>query len=109
MAALGSMEAKILQNVEDKIQEDESWASVVRRNVDEKLLHVKDDFEDIKSSIEEAKTRKKETKEFIKDEKEKEIRRNNVIIYKVAERKATDYADKQKDDKVFCMRLLNEV
>ena len=108
MAAFGSMEAKILQNVEDKIQENESWASVVRRNVDEKLLHVKD-FEDIKSSIEEAKTRKKETKEFIKDEKDKEIRRNNVIIYKVAESKATDYADKQKDDKVFCMRLLNEV
>ena len=40
----------------------------------------------------------KETKEFIKDEKDKEIRRNNVIIYKVAESKATDYVDKQKDD-----------
>ena len=83
MTAFGSMEAKILQNVEDKIQEDESWASVVRRNVDKKLLHVKDDSENIKSSIEEAKIRMKETKEFIKDEKDKEIRRNNVIIYKV--------------------------
>ena len=100
---------KYYRNVEGKIQEDKSWALVVRRNVDEKLLHVKDDFEDIKSSIEEAKTKKKETKEFIKDEKDKEIRRNNVIIYKVAESKATDYVDEQKDDKIFCMRLLNEV
>ena len=103
------MEAKILQNVEDKIQDDESWASVVLRNVDEKLLHVKDDFEDIKSLIEEANTRMKEIKEFIKDEKDEEIRRNNVIIYKVAVSKATDCVDKQKDDKVFCVHLLNEV
>ena len=40
LAAFGCMEANILQNVEDKILEDESWASVVRRNVDEKLLNV---------------------------------------------------------------------
>ena len=60
MVALGNMEAKILQHVEDKIQDDENWASDVRRNVNEKLLHVKDDFDDIKSSIEDAKTRMKE-------------------------------------------------
>ena len=36
MAAFGSMEAEILQNVADKMQENESWASVVRRNVDGK-------------------------------------------------------------------------
>ena len=96
MAAFDSSEAKILQNLEDKIQDDESWASIVERNVDEKLLYEKGDFDDIKSSIEDAKTKMKETKEFIKDEKDKEIRRNNVIIYKVAESKASDKKDKKR-------------
>ena len=70
---------------------------------------MKGDFDEIENSIEDAKTRMKETKEFVKAEKDKEIRRNNVIIYKVAEGKATDFVDKQKEDKVFCMHLLNEV
>ena len=36
---------------------------------------------------------------------------NRRVYYNnlVAESKATDYVDKQKDDKVFCIRLLNEV
>ena len=41
--------------------------------------------------------------------KTKKFRRNNEIIYKVAESKANDYVDKQKKDKVFCLCLLNEV
>ena len=52
-----------------------------------------------KISKEDAKTRMKETNELIKDEKDKKIRRNNIIIYKVAKSKATNYVHKQKEDK----------
>ena len=67
---------------------------------------MKGDFDDIKSSIEGAKTKMKDTKDFIKD---KEIRRNNVIIYKVAEIKVTDNVDKQRENRVFCLRLFKEI
>ena len=67
------METKILRNVKDKIQDDENWASVVRKNVDKKLIHVKGNFNDIKSSIEDAKTRMKEKRNSLKMRKTKQL------------------------------------
>ena len=57
------------------------------KSVDEKLLHVKGDFDDIKNSVEKAKLSLKKTKDFIDDEEEKQNRKNNAIIYKIAESK----------------------
>ena len=67
------METKILQNVKDKIQDDENRASVVRKNVDKKLIYVKGNFNDIKSSIEDAKTRMKKKRNSLKMRKTKQL------------------------------------
>ena len=89
----------MIHDLADKIQDEDTWATVVNRSVDEKLLHVKGDFDDIKNSVKKAKLSLKGTKNFIHDEKDEQNRKNNAIIYKIAESKAKENVVMQKDDK----------
>ena len=98
------------KEVNTKMEDDEvTFASIVAKHVDEKLEWVKGDVGDIHTSIEEAKISAKETKELLTEEKDKQNRKNNIILYRMTESTAAVASDKLKDDKDFCMKLLNEV
>ena len=73
------------------------------------MLHVQSDMDDIKSSVNEAQSTVKHTKEFLQEEKDKESRRRNIIIYRMPESKAKDVVNKQKDDKEIFLKLMNDV
>ena len=106
---LKSFEIKMKQDIDEKINEDDTWAMVVSRSIDEKMLHVQSDMDDIKLSVNEAQSTMKHTKEFLQEEKDKENRRRNIIIYRMPESKAKDVVNKQKDDKEIFLKLMNDV
>jgi len=41
------------------------------------------------------------------EERDKEGRRNNIVIFRVAESSATTAADRNAEDKAFCLQLFN--
>ena len=51
----------------------------------------------------------KHTKNFLKEENDKESRRQNITIYNMPESKSEDIANKQKDDKEIFLKLINDV
>ena len=68
---LKSFEIKMKQDIDEKINEDDTWAMVVSRSIDKKMLHVQSDMDDIKSSVNEAQSTMKHTNEFLQEEKNK--------------------------------------
>ena len=106
---LKSFKIKMKQDIDEKINEYDTWAIVVSRSIDKKMLHVQSDMDDIKSSVNEAQSTMKHTKEFLQEEKDKESRRRNIIIYRMPESKAKDVVNKQKDEKKIFRKLMNDV
>ena len=81
-------------------QEKPAWSEVVSRHVDTKLEEVTGDLTRVKQVLE-------DTKQKAEEEKEKELRANNVIIYRVPE--SENREDKGKEDKKFCVHLVKEI
>jgi hypothetical protein len=104
-----AIEIKLMDEIDKKIEEDVTWASVVARHVDERFESVKDDVYQIQDTIKETKNSVQETKNLITEERDKEGRKNNVIIYRMVESKAIASVDKQKDDKIFLFKLLHDI
>jgi len=49
------------------------------------------------------------TRNFAAEEKDKENRRNNIILYRVPESESVEASDRAKDDSRFCFQLLNSL
>jgi uncharacterized protein YlaN (UPF0358 family) len=97
-----STEIKIETAIEAKLVDSftmPSFASVVAKEVDNKFSKVSIDVSKVQLSLE-------ETKRNALEEKDRESRGNNIVIYRVPEGNTKE--DTNKNDKVFCMELCSE-
>jgi PHD-finger len=103
---LTMIEVKITENdlkQMDKLQNVEtnpSWAALVAKHVDTKLEKVTGNIGEVQKVLEETRVKAIE-------EKEKETRCNNLIIYRVPEGNE-NREERTKFDKSFCLGLVNE-
>jgi len=78
----------------------------MKRNVDQM---VKKELDDVTDEIEDVQRSLQETRNFAAEEKDKENRRNNIILYRVPESESAEASDRAKDDSRFCFQLLNSL
>jgi len=96
-----AIEAKLVQSVaEIKKDLEPTWASLVTKEVDSKFEKVSRDVTSVKTVLED--TRKKAD-----EERDRENRSHNVVIYRVPESDVKK--ERVKADKAFCLELLNSV
>lgn len=81
---------------------EEKWNEVVKKNVDKKLKEVKHIVEEMAGKV-------KETKTMVDEDREKEKRRNNVIIHRLPESTAASEKEKRTEEKKNVMHLFTEV
>lgn len=77
------------------------WSDIVAKEVDNKMTTINEDFVVIQKSITETKSR-------LTEDKDRESRTRNIIIYRVSEASGTN-EEKQKLDKEFCKNLIEDV
>lgn len=100
-----AIEAKLVEKTVNTIKNDlqPSWASMVGKEVETKLEQVSGDVTRVKTVIE-------DTKKKADEERDRENRSHNVIIYRVPEAGQTGtHEERAKADKAFCLELFNEV
>jgi len=79
---------------------DGVWCEVVKKQVDISLEKVSDSVIEVNKTVAEARAQTAE-------ERDKEGRRNNIVIFRVSKSSATTAADRNAEDKAFCLRLFN--
>jgi len=77
-----------------------NFSEIVKQQVTESLEAVSDDLHDVKNSIE-------QTKEQAAEQRDKENRRNNIILYRVPESDDMRAEERNKADVAFCLQLFN--
>lgn len=101
---LNMIEAKLAEhvvNTNDKdSQSENTWADIAAKHVDTKMSQVTVDLNEVQKALEETKKRALE-------EKEREARCNNIVIYRVPETNVSS-EERTKQDKLFCVSLLKE-
>ena len=103
-----AIEAKLVESIAKSssiIQKElePSWASIVKREIGskfEKMDKVSDDIAEVERSLAEVKSN-------TEDLKDKEMRAQNVIIYRLEEQGTKE--DLLKSDNAFCLQLFNEI
>ena len=94
---------KLINQIEEQ-KNSEIQASllsdVVKKQVDKTLETVSENIHEVRAVI-------TETREQAAEERDKESRRNNIIIYKVPERDELRAEDRNKADISFCLQLFN--
>jgi Zn finger protein HypA/HybF involved in hydrogenase expression len=97
------VDKKLTEHGEDvmvKLSQDKPmWSEVVSKHVDTKLKEVTGDITKVQQVLE-------DTKQKAQEEKERELRANNVIIYRVPE--SSNSEDRGKEDKKYCVSLVKE-
>jgi len=96
-------EQKIVNTVESKLEEGvkkQSFADIVAQQVDSQLVKVSGDLNKVQQVID-------ETKKKADEEKDREGRCNNIIIYRIPESSTAE--GRVKHDKSFSIELFNEV
>ena len=81
-------------------QEMMSVSETVKKEVNVSLGKVTANIQQVQSDI-------KETRAEAAEQRDKEARRNNIILYKVPESNADRNIDRNKDDVAFCLNLFN--
>ena len=106
---LGNSLTKTKENIKKLEEIDNSnegggtkWADIVSKQVKVEMGNVKTQLESVKKSL-------TETKQHAEEEKEKELRRNNIIIHRSEESKEETSEGRNKDDSEFCFRLVSDI
>ena len=73
-----------------------------KREVDKSLELVSSNIQDVQKTL-------SETRAEAAEQRDKESRRNDVVIYKVPESKEARADDRNKEDISFCLQLFNSV
>ena len=96
-----AIEAKLVDSV-DSIKKDlaPSWASMVNKEVNTQFERVSKDVSTVQSVLD-------DTRQKANEEREREGRSHNIIIYRVPEVDVKE--ERVKEDKAFCLELLNTV
>jgi len=72
--------------------------------------NVKDDIKtEITGDLKEAQTVLQETRTLVKEQLDKEARRNDIIIYRAPESTKATVEEKTQDDRDYALELMNEV
>lgn len=100
-----AIEAKLVDNIAKSTELirkelEPSWASVVSREVDSKFEKVNVDVTKVQQTLVEVKSQADE-------EKDKEFRSHNIIIYRISEIDSRE--ERVKADKAFCLQLFNDI
>lgn len=91
------------QVTQKQMESDDSlWSTIVGKHVEKKIVTVKEEMHEVQRSVLEA-------KEHIDEEKEKDKRRNNIIIYRMQEGTAAGFEARRKEDLGFCQELIKDV
>ena len=90
-----AIEAKLIDSLAKP-----SFASIVAAEVDNKFSKVSVDVSKVQGALEDA-------KKNIQEDKDRESRANNIIIYRVPEGMTRE--ETNKNDKAFCLELVKEV
>jgi hypothetical protein len=95
------IEAKLVDSVDSiKKNLEPSWASIVNKEVNTQFERVSKDVSTVQLVLE-------DTQKKANEERERESRSHNIIIYRVPEVDAKE--ERVKEDKTFCLELLNTV
>ena len=78
------------------------WSSLVKQEIESKFLEAKVEVTTMKQSIDESKIK-------LEEEKDKERRSNNIIIYNSEEKRSTDKEEWFRNEKSFCLKFFNDV
>lgn len=106
-----TIRAEIETLIEQKIEDAESkqktsvepkWADIVSKEVDTKLDKVTNDVVRVQSVVEETRVRAEE-------QRERESRVNNIVIYNMEEKRSDNKEEWFKNEKSSCMHLFNTV
>ena len=81
------------------INDEGKWADIVKKQVDNRLTDVTDEITYINRMV-------SDTKSQAEEEKDKELRKKNVIIYNIAESSAATYDVRINEDKEAVMKIL---
>lgn len=93
---------KMKENLKAEGTSDETWKDVVSKEVEDRLLIMNAELVTVQKNVE-------ETKDRIEEEADKLNRKNNIIVYNVPESEATSQMERNKEDKEFCCKLMDEV
>ena len=86
------------QQLEDELEKNVHQN--IKKQVEESMEKISDDLQDVRTSLQETRTHADE-------QREKAIRRNNIVIYRVPESEADSREDRNKADLTFCLQLFN--
>jgi len=84
----------------DSDTQSNKWNDIVKRQVDESLESVTDNLQEVRRSL-------RETTEKAEEQRDKESRRNNIILYNVPENEEPRAEERNKADVAFCLQLFN--
>ena len=98
---------KELSNLSMKVNEivegqEGKWTEVVKKQVNKSLEFVSDNIESVQQNLCGARAEAEE-------HRDRENRRNNVILYNITESKEAKADDRNKQDATFCMQLFNSM
>ena len=88
------------QRTEKESENEPKWSDIVSKHVNKKFEEVKEDITVVTKVLDETKLKASE-------EKDRESRANNIIIYRVPE--CANSEERGKHDKQFCMDLLKQI
>jgi len=92
---------KCVQDIEhSKTLEDSEWNEVVKKHIDNKLFTVQEQMNKVQNTL-------LETREMTAEQRDKESRRNNIVLYKVPESDAGRAEDRNEDDISVCLQSFN--
>ena len=82
--------------------QDDEWTHVVKKQVNSALESVNDNINEVQSNL-------SETRAKALEQREKENRRNNVVLYNIPESVEARADDSNKDDATFCLQLFSSL
>jgi plastocyanin len=82
--------------------DDSAWSAIVSKHVEKKIENVKQEMHKMQTTVLEAES-------HIVEEREREKRKNNIIIYRMEESKAVSAEERKNDDMDFLRVLIGDV
>lgn len=91
-----------IKNLTKAFIKDESWADIVKSEVNNKLGGMSGELQKIEEMVVETKT-------HVEEVQDKESRRKNVIVYRAEESNSDNYRDRLKHDQDLVLRLIHYI
>lgn len=90
--------------------EDGSWAAIVKKHVNDKIDNVTSDMSSMQKQIDETKQMAEDTKQMAENEREKELRRRNVVVFNIPENAGVGgWKEQREEDLKFISEMVSQV